>query len=142
MNVGASSITDYGNYYHYGKGILTAQEIEISGDSKYNGTENPLSASVDTATQVWGNDWHMPTQAQFNELIANTTYQWVTNYKGSNIDGGIFTANGQMLFIPAAGSYFDGSVYSLNVVSYVWSSTPSGSNAAYLLNLNNGGRSI
>ena len=43
MNVGATSITDYGNYYQYGKGADTHQTT--SGQSNYSGTENPLSAS-------------------------------------------------------------------------------------------------
>jgi hypothetical protein len=58
--VGANSETDYGNYYQYGKGenpyTLT------SGDADYNGTENPLSIDADTARQVFGGNWHMPTQ--------------------------------------------------------------------------------
>ena len=67
MNVGASSETDYGNYYQYGKGA--AQYAATSGDSNYSGTEDPLDSSVDTAVQVWGGQWHMPTIAQIEELI-------------------------------------------------------------------------
>ena len=134
MNVGANSVTDYGNYYIYGKGSATYQET--SGDSTYNGTENPLATSADTAAQVWGGSWHMPTQAQFNELLANTTYEWVTDYQGSGINGGTFTANGQTLFIPAGGSYYFGSISYLGSYCYMWSSTPNGSSNAYYLNFN------
>ena len=112
MNVGASSETDYGNYYQYGKGA--AQYAATSGDSNYSGTENPLAASADTAVQMWGGPWHMPTREQMQELIANTTYQWVTNYKDSGTNGGTFTAkNGAVLFLPAAGYWGDGNKYSL-----------------------------
>ena len=108
MNVGANSPTDYGNYYQYGKG--SAQYAATSGDSNYSGTEDPLDSSVDTAVQVWGGSWHMPTRAQMQELIDNTTYQWVTDYKGSGINGGTFTAtNGAVLFLPAAGDWYGGS---------------------------------
>ena len=107
MNVGASSETDYGNYYQYGKGA--AQYAVTSGDSYYSGTENPLAASADTASQVWGGKWRMPTRAQMEELTANTTYEWVTDYKGSGKNGCTFTAkNGAVLFFPAAG-FWDGS---------------------------------
>ena len=88
MNVGALSETDYGNHYMYGMGSKTYD----STDTPYAGTENPLASSADTAAQVWGGSWHMPTRAQMQELTANTTYQWVTNYKGSGINGGTFTA--------------------------------------------------
>lgn len=132
MNVGASSETDYGNYYQYGKGA--AQYAATSGDSNYGGTEDPLDSSVDTASQVWGGSWHMPTRTQMQELTANTTYQWVTNYKGSGINGGTFTAtNGAVLFIPAAGLWLDGSQRNVGNCSYYWGSSPNGSNNAYYL---------
>ena len=127
MNVGANSVTDYGNYYKYGMGSKTYD----STDTPYAGTENPLAATADTATVEWGSDWHMPTQAQLNELTANTTYQWVTNYQGSGVNGGTFTANGQTLFIPAAGFYFNGSLSYIGEGGNIWSSTPDGSSGAY-----------
>ena len=46
VNVGATTETDYGNCYMYGKGTTTYN----SSDSAYTGTEDPLSSSVDTAT--------------------------------------------------------------------------------------------
>jgi hypothetical protein len=141
MNVGASSETDYGYYYQYGKGA--AQYAATSGDSNYSGTENPLALSADTAAQVWGGDWHMPTRAQMQELTANTTYQWVTNYKGSGINGGTFTAtNGAVLFIPAAGRWYEGSQYGVGGSGYYWGSSPLGSNGAYGLSFGNGGKGV
>ena len=58
MNVGASSETDYGNYYMYGKGIIQYS----TSNTTYYGTEEPLSLFVDTARQVMGGDWRMPTK--------------------------------------------------------------------------------
>ena len=124
MNVGASSETDYGNYYQYGKGA--AQYAATSVDSDYSGIEEPLAASADTAVQVWGGSWHMPTRAQMKELTANTTYEWVTNYKGSGINGGTFTAkNGAVLFLPAAGQLIHGNPSSVGSGGYYWGSSPS-----------------
>ena len=141
MNVGASSETDYGNYYQYGKG--TAQYSATSGDSNYSGTEDPLDSSVDTAAQVWGGSWHMPTRAQMEELTANTTYQWVTNYKGSGINGGTFTAtNGAVLFFPAAGYWDNGSQFDVGNDGDYWGSSPNGSYDAYGLNFGNGGKDV
>ena len=73
MNVGASSETDYGNYYQFGKGADTYQVT--SGQSIYSGTEIPLALSADTAAQEWGDDWHMPTSDQLAEITDNTTYE-------------------------------------------------------------------
>ena len=134
MNVGASSETDYGNYYMYGKGATQYN----SSDTPYTGTENPLDSSVDTAVQVWGGSWHMPTRAQMQELITNTTYRWVNDYKGSGINGSTFTAtNGAVLFFPAAG-YWDYGSYEDTSGGNYWSSSPNGSNNAYYLNFKYG----
>ena len=142
MNVGASSETDYGNYYQYGKGA--AQYAETFNDSVYSGTEDPLDSSVDTAVQVWGGSWHMPTKAQMEELIANTTYQWVTNYKNSGKNGGTFTAtNGAVLFFPAAGYWNDGSPNRVGDNGNYWGSSPySNSSAAWYLNFGRGGKVV
>lgn len=132
MNVGATSETDYGNYYQYGKGA--AQYAATSGDSDYSGIENPLDSSVDTAAQVWHGSWHMPTKAQMEELTANTTYQWVTNYKGSGVNGGTFTAtNGAVLFLPAAGYWYGGEQNSVGDSSMCWGSSPDISTTAWYL---------
>lgn len=141
MNIGASSETDYGNYYQYGKGA--AQYAATSGQSDYSGIENPLDSSVDTAVQVWGGSWHMPTIAQMQELTDKTTYQWVTNYKGSGINGGTFTAtNGAVLFFPAAGDWNNGNQYDVGNHGLYWGSSPNGSSSAYNLLFSSHGKGV
>lgn len=139
MNVGASSATDYGNYYMYGMGSKTYD----STDTPYSGTEDPLALSADTAAQEWGGDWHMPTQAQMRELTANTTYKWVTDYNGSGINGGLFTAqNGNSVFFPAAGYWFNGSLGFVGSNGKYWGSSPKGSSYACSLGFGNSGKSV
>ena len=130
MNVGATSPTEYGDYYMYGMGSKTYD----STDTPYAGTEDPLDLTKDTARVVWGGDWHMPTKAQMEELIANTTQQWIDDYQGSGVNGELFTAqNGAVLFLPAAGDRIDGSqIPGIEHGSY-WSSTPDDSDYANLL---------
>ena len=111
-----NAITDYGDYYQYGAGA--------SYTTDYEGKENPLDSSRDTATQVWGGNWHMPTENQLVELVENTTYKAIPNYQGSGVNVGTFTANGQTLIIPLTGFYNDyGLVYDGNQ-SIILSSTP------------------
>lgn len=100
MNVGALSETDYGNHYMYGMG----SNIYNDNDTPYDGTENPLDLSKDTARQTWGGGWHMPTKAQFEELITNTNNSWITingrnGYKFTNK-----TDDSKYIFLPAAGA--------------------------------------
>jgi hypothetical protein len=120
MNVGATSETDYGNYYMYGMGSKTYD----STDTPYAGTEDPLATSADTAAQEWGGDWHMPTREQMQELTANTTYEWVTDYNGSGVNGRLFTSvsNSNTMFIPAAGACADGKVLSIGEGGNFWAS--------------------
>jgi hypothetical protein len=139
MNVGASSETDYGNYYQYGKGA--DQYAATSGQSDYSGTEDPLATSADTAAQVWGGNWHMPTKAQFEELTANTTYTWTT-VNGTN--GGLFTSNinGNSIYFPAAGFWNNGSHRSEVSYGVVWSSSPIDSNLAFYLYFYSGDKDV
>ena len=123
MNVGAESVGDYGNYYQYGKG--SAQYAATSGQSDYSGTEDPLAASADTATQVWGGNWRTPTKDEFESLIENTENEYM------EIDGVIgykFTDNSdssKFIFLPIGGHYQNGSLESFEYYGEYWTSTPS-----------------
>jgi len=132
MNVGATSETEYGNYYKYGKG---SNQYDYSDKTNYSGNEEPLAASADTAAQEWGGEWHMPTEAQLRELTANTAYQWVTNYNDSGISGIKFTSktdSTKYIFIPAAGYYQNGNRLYANSYCKLWSSSPSSPRAIHL----------
>lgn len=118
-NIGATKETEAGNYYQYGKGSRTYQET--SGETLYQGTENPLAASADTAIQVLGSEWHMPTAAQCEELTANTTIEYNVYVDGVKCMKRT-APNGNFLLFPPTGMYFNGVKESGN--SYVcWTST-------------------
>ena len=136
VNVGASSETDYGNYYMYGMGSKTYD----STDTPYDGTEDPLATSADTAAQVWGGEWHMPTSAQMEELINNTNNTWTTV---NNVNGYKFTSktdSSKYIFLPAAGLWNNGSQDMVNS-GYYWSSSPF-NNDAFELRFGNGGKVV
>lgn len=139
MNVGATSPTECGNYYMYGMGSKTYD----STDTPYSGTENPLDLSKDTARQTWGGDWHMPTKTQMEELVANTTYQWIEDYQGSGVNGGLFTAtNGNSIFFPANGYWEIGSQYDVGDYGNYWGSSPYSSSSAYFLGFSDNNLSV
>ena len=130
-NVGATKETEYGNYYEYGSG---ATQYDPEHYISYKGTENPLDATKDTATQVMGTQWHMPTTAQMEELINNTTYTWETDFNSSGVNGAKFTStNGNYIFIPAAGYYYSDNQSSVGSMARLFSSTPDGKNVAFYL---------
>ena len=132
-NVGANSETDYGNYYGYGKGAKTHQETY--GEPYYTGAENPLTASADTATQAWSEMWHMPTKEQFSELCRYTTHEWTTI---DGVNGAKFSSqNGNYIFLPAAGYFYDTILLDEGQRCEYYTSTPDGSNKAYYFFMTN-----
>ena len=120
-NVGAGSSEEYGYYFAWGE-TTTKSTYDWStykycnGDSykltKYcnkssygnNGFTDDLTvlqAIDDAATIKFGSDWHIPTKEQWEELKNNTTVTWTTQ---NGVNGRKFdAANGNSLFLPAAG---------------------------------------
>ena len=152
MNVGASSETDYGLYFQWGDTVGYTQGQLGSGkgkkyfgwaDYKYNNSgTNSASASnmtkynaSDGLTTLLGNDdaavenmggsWRMPTYEDYQELLANTTNEWVTNYNSKGVNGWRFTSktNGTSLFFPASGYFLNGGVSSVGSGGDYWCSS-------------------
>lgn len=118
-NVGASSPTQYGNYYAWGE---TSTKSNYDGDTyrfynngitKYctnseygkNGfkdNKKELDLDDDVAHTQWGGQWQMPTKEQFDELEEYTTSK--LTYINDTF-GMLYTAkNGNSIFLPAAGA--------------------------------------
>ena len=149
-NVGAEKPEDFGLYFAWGEtegyeGITDEKQFNWSdyklcggSDStltKYNnnssyGTVDTLTTleQVDDAAYTSDNTCRMPTSAEFEELIANTTSTWETL---NGVNGRRFTSktNGNSIFVPAAGKCDNGSVYYVGSNSYLWSSSLYGSNS-------------
>lgn len=119
-NVGATSVTQRGGYYCWGG------SIDQDPNQSYNSGSDVLTGSDDTATNLWGNNWRMPTAAELQALLDNCDVVWVDNYNNSDISGRIFTGrgdySGNSVFLPAAGWYNDLSVSGTS--GTYWSSTP------------------
>ena len=148
MNVGASKPSDYGLYFAWGETYgYTADQIGKDKQfnwgnykwivdgldlnfSKYKITGATLNLEDDAVHINMGGSWHMPTDKQIQELIDNTTSTWTTQ---DGVNGRLFTSmnNGESIFIPAAGSAWDGSVVNRGSYGRVWSSMLSASNVDY-----------
>ena len=165
-NVGAENETDYGDYFMWGStepntaeecnwanapfnnGVRKyVEEYFISHNSEWLDDDNNLKPEYDAASQIMGDEWRMPTQADFNELLNNTTNEWITNYNGTGVNGRKFTSKTdttKYIFIPAAGGCYGGSVYFVGRGGSVWSSSLYTSNHgnAWYLNFNSGNCSM
>ena len=154
-NLGAKTETDYGNYYMWGSTTPnTADECTwknapfnngasdydsnyfINHKSKWLDDNNNLKPEFDAARAIMKGDWRMPTKAEIQELINNTTNKWFANYNGTGVSGTKFTgSNGNSIFIPAAGSCYNGVVAVVDNDGDIWSSslnTSTPRNAWYL----------
>ena len=137
-NVGATSATDYGGYYAWG-----GSQDKVDDHNTTNTGSGNLTGADDTATNLWGSNWRMPTKAEFEALLANCNVEWTDNYEGKA--GRIFTGKGDYIsnsiFLPAAGYYY---VYVVGQGSRgrYWSSTPNGSSNAYYLSFDSDNQGV
>ena len=143
-NVGAETETDYGDYFMWGSTTPNTnttcnwanapfnngssdydEEYFTTHKSEWLDDKDNLKPEFDAAYKATDGAARMPTQDECKELIDNTNSVWVPNYNNSGINGRKFTSkkNGNSIFIPAAGTYFEGSEYDLNKFVDVWSSS-------------------
>ena len=142
-NVGASSPSEYGNYYAWGE-TRTKSEYYTSNSATYEKSMGDIAGNpnYDAARANWGGSWRLPTNAEFQELIDKCTWTWTSQggHKGYKVTG----KNGNSIFLPAAGWRGGSSLNYAGEDGYYWSSSPdeSGSQRAYGLNFGSGYRSV
>ncbi|MCQ2078252.1 MAG: DUF1566 domain-containing protein [Bacteroidaceae bacterium] len=94
------------------------------------------------ASVEWGSNWRMPTNDEFDNLLANCTVEWTTV---GGVNGCLFTGKGDYkdnsVFLPAAGKY-DDVVRNQGENGYYWSSTANGSQDAYNLFFHSGSQDV
>ena len=148
VNIGATSPEEYGCYFAWGETQAKEEYIwstysyctvdadgRLSTFTKYDTVDNKtvLEASDDVATVVLGTGARIPTYDDWHELWSNITTVERTEQNGVN-GMKITAANGQSLFLPAAGYFRDGSsLYGAGSVGSYWSSSlcwPGSINAA------------
>ena len=142
-NVGASSPSDYGNYYAWGE-TRTKSEYTTDNCSTYGINIGDISGDsrYDVARSNWGGTWRLPTQAEMQELIDKCMWTWTSQggHNGYRVTG----PNGSSIFLPAASYRNRSSLYYAGYLGYYWSSTPDESDArnAYDLAFNSSGRRL
>lgn len=109
-NLGASSSSDYGNYYAWAE-TITKLSYWPDNYKFYNtktGTYSAPTTSIcgtkyDAATYYWGSKWRMPSQKEAQELIDKCTWKEtsVNGVVGYQVTG----RNGKSIFLPKAGSF-------------------------------------
>ena len=152
-NIGADEPYEYGDYFMWGSTEPDTNDLCIWAHAPFNNGSSShdiayfnsvkdkvcpndiLAHKHDAANIIMGDEWRLPTDDDFQELIDNTKHEWIKNYQGSSINGMLFTpknaeaakANGDELdtelFIPASG-YRSGSGFNNRGSSVdLWSSS-------------------
>ena len=146
-NVGATSETDYGDLFAWGatepyrlSGTTPIDNTVNYGSSYANKIQHDLYPNEDAATVKWGKGWKMPTKAQFDELLANTTDEWTAI---NGINGRKFTAsNGKYIFFPAAGYVGGVSLNNRGSSGYYWGRSFASASNAWILYFDSSGRNV
>ncbi|MCQ2259494.1 MAG: hypothetical protein MJZ41_16140 [Bacteroidaceae bacterium] len=129
-NVGVTDgkAESYGGYYCWGS------SIDKDPSAAYKEGTDALTGTDDTATNLWGNNWRMPTKAELDDLLANCDVAWTTV---NGVNGRKFTGKGDYasnsVLLPAAGYCSHGGVGDRGNDGDYWSSTPDDSDSAYFL---------
>ncbi|MCI7780572.1 MAG: TIR domain-containing protein [Bacteroidales bacterium] len=119
-NVGAESPIDFGSLYAWGE----IKEKNDYSPQSYVGQLKPSlkisDAKHDAATTELGEEWTLPTEEQFKELITECSWVWKKsdNHYGYEIIG----KNGNKIFLPASGWNQSTKVEYRNQYGYYWTS--------------------
>ncbi|MCQ2262595.1 MAG: hypothetical protein MJZ42_05510 [Bacteroidales bacterium] len=156
-NVGATMPTEYGDYFAWGETKPKENYYSTTyklGSGNYftkyiihygyaaNGYRidnlTELEAKDDAATANWGSAWRMPTGVEQAELQNGCEWKWVKDFNGTGVNGmlGTSMANGNIIFLPAAGYRSVSSLLRVGSYGYYWSSSLNESRSDYANYLN------
>ncbi len=132
-NVGASAPEEFGGRYGWADPTGEKRTTELDDYPSATPPADICGTEYDIARAQWGDGWRLPSQAEFQELVDNCTWEW-TEVNG--VTGRRATAtNGNSIFFPAAasrdgetvsnqvgqrGCYWSGTLYPGNDARYAY----------------------
>jgi len=140
-NIGASAPEEYGSYfawgeteqkseygwdtYRYGTAVNALTKYCYDSEYGFNGFTDALTIlqpADDAARAALGGNARMPKGEEWQELIDYCTREWTTQ---NGVQGYKFTsnANGNAMFLPAAGIWGINGIGDAGVYGYYWSSS-------------------
>ena len=144
FNLGAKAPEDFGVFYAWGE-TTTKSKFTIANyqycdgkitqltkyctNADYGQIDNRvlLEPSDDAAVQQWADDWRMPTDEEWYELLSssNTKWDWMTinGVNGYRITSKIAGYTDKSIFLPAAGYRTSSTSHNVGNYGYYWSSS-------------------
>lgn len=99
------------------------------GNEGFTDDKTSLDLVDDVAHVKWSGGWHIPTNAEFDELCDNCTWIWYSsgNAEFNGVAGYKITSNvvgytDRFIFLPAAGNRLDKNIY-VGTRGYYWTSS-------------------
>lgn len=156
-NLGANSPEGYGNYYAWGETDTKPEYTwanykwcrgtydtltKYNTNNSYGTVDNITSLrdydyADDAAHALLGENWRIPTSAEFKELVNNCISEWtsINGIYGRKFTSKIPGYTDKWIFLPAAGLMDGPSLYSVGAQGGYWSSTlfSGGPYSVYLL---------
>lgn len=141
-NIGADSPEKKGLYFAWGEiEGFTAEDVKTKkrrftwSSYKAKETAADLIAENDAARAFLGENYHIPTKEDFEELLAYCDSTLTYTYKGKMVTGRILTSktNGNSIFLPAAGRCSYSSMNGAGEFGYYWSASCDLSSNAWVL---------
>ena len=129
-NVGASTPSDYGDYFAWGE--IYPKRIYTEGSSCTSGMDlGDISGSLqyDAARGNWGEAWRLPTLDEIKDLKEKCKWRWdlLNGCRGFRVTG----PNGNSIFLPASGYRYGAYLNGLGVYGRYWTSTPNEDDMQY-----------
>lgn len=132
-NVGAKKPSEFGGFYAWGE-TETKERYDRDNSVMYDNDDidDIQGTEYDVAYVKWGKNWRMPTEDEFEELLDECEWKWITVNKitGFKVTG----PNGNSIFLPAAGDYDWGDKHNYTGKSgSYWTGTRDWTGSAYYL---------
>ncbi len=154
-NIGAKTPEEYGDYFAWGE-TEPKDSYDWESYKWYGGSYNTvtkyctkssfgpvdnkmiLDLEDDAAYARWGGTWRMPTLEECEELINKCEWTWTTQ---NGVEGRLVTGpNGNSIFLPAAGHFFNTSHDYEGTAGFYWTSSlsdnPNNTDSAYSMAFN------
>lgn len=141
-NIGADSPEKKGLYFAWGEiEGFTAEDVKTKvrryNWSSYKAKEiaYDLIPENDAAHACLGENYHIPTKEDFEELLENCDSTITYNFKGTMVAGRVLTSktNGNSIFLPCTGRCAYSSLYDASEIGYYWSASFDLSSDAWVL---------
>ena len=132
-NIGAKNEADFGMLYAWGENSTKKDYSQGMYDSTNKPKSNIILQKNDVATTILGDDWEIPSEKQYRELLNECQWKWIQikGHYGYEITG----KNGNKIFLPAAGWICSTKPDYQNKYGYYWTSERVTSNPQFARSL-------